>query len=704
MVTIEELTPGELPRRGAIEVSGEVANRDVETWRDVNLHAFVNDDACLGCPPPITTAAELEAAAATDPEAVVGNRIVQVSDTVPELRPGEVATFSIRIPRRYVEITQAGVYWFGVHALGSSDTTPRDSLADGRARTFLPYLPQGRDGVTGSVDTAVVVPLRHRIEHHPSGAIARRSDWRADLGPYGRLGGPLSFGAAALDRPVTWLVDPAVPDAVRRLGEGNPPRDLGPLSEDAREPEEPDETGEPGSETPSTDGPDGEGSGEAPPPTDPTATLARSWLDRLERALQGEEVLALPYGDVDVSATASSMPELYALARDRAGDVLAEWEVETRPAIASPGGYLDPRSLDEIDELDDSSMLLLTDRMFAADTGQRGDDEAEPQTDATGIAADAPGAGRFGGHEVAVTASAAATGGPGPDPRLDAVSLRQRVLAEAALRLLRSPDAPEPLVVVVDPDVTGEGATRFWSGLDLDWVDLGTASDAVAGASAVIDPDELSYPAEARAGELGPSLFYELGRLVAAGETLQNVLIDSEGVAGEVRDEALTSASYASRTAPDAAERALVRSRGWIERRLAEVTIDGPPGVTLSSADGTFSATLENLLDRTVTVRIEATSPGGRVRVDAGEPIVLTAGSRTTVLLEAHTSDPGVHNVTLAVTDVDGTPIGATDQLPVRSNQVSDVIWVILGVGFGILVLAIVLRLLRRFRQRGAAT
>jgi hypothetical protein len=99
-------------------------------------------------------------------------------------------------------------------------------------------------------------------------------------------------------------------------------------------------------------------------------------------------------------------------------------------------------------------------------------------------------------------------------------------------------------------------------------------------------------------------------------------------------------------------------------------------------------------------VGLAASSPDDGVTVDTGDPVVLAAKSRTTVLLDAHASNPGVHNVTLTVTDVDGTPLGSSDRLPVRSNHVSDVIWVILGVGGGILFLAIVLRLYRRFRPR----
>ena len=42
----------------------------------------------------------------------------------------------------------------------------------------------------------------------------------------GQLSSILNFGAAAGSRPLTWLVDPSVPDAVSKINNGNPARPL----------------------------------------------------------------------------------------------------------------------------------------------------------------------------------------------------------------------------------------------------------------------------------------------------------------------------------------------------------------------------------------------------------------------------------------------------------------------------------------------
>jgi hypothetical protein len=528
------------------------------------------------------------------------------------------------------------------------------------------------------VDTAIVVPFRYRIRHLVNGRLARPEAWETAFEPTGALGGPLAFASAAAGRPVTWLIDPAVPDAARQLRRGNPSRDLGP---EEVEPDDGDD-GE-GGESP-TDGategtpqPDEEAE---PPADDETALAAADWLDALEAQLRGEEVLALPYGDLDMSATPDRMPGLYALSRELEGSVLSQWGTSTQPTVASPGGYLDPTAIDGIV---DESTLLLTDRMFGSEEFRLG----------------APVVGEYEGHRVAATSYGAATGGPGPEPRLGAVAFRQRVLAEAAVRLL-APGRRHPLIVVVPRGVDGTGGTAFWSGLDADWLNLTTVSDATDRTATPIEPDSLTYPPDQENEEIPFSVFSEADQLIKTGRTFQNVL-DAGSVAADAQDEALTVASYHYRNDPGGAADRLARSRRWIDKKLRRVKIEGPPAVTLSSADGSFAVTVENRLQRTVTVRIAADAVDNEVEVDVGDPIVLAPKSRTTILLDAHSTAAGVHNVNLSITDVDGTPLGSSVEVPIRSGQVSQVIWLILGAGGAMLLVAIALRLFRRFRNGG---
>ena len=55
--------------------------------------------------------------------------------------------------------------------------------------------------------------------------------------------------------------------------------------------------------------------------------------------------------------------------------------------------------------------------------------------------------------------------------------------------------------------------------------------------------------------------------------------------------------------------------------------------------------------------------------------------------------------MTLVVADKRGTPLGATTGLTIRSAQVSNVIWLFVGIGCALLFGAIGVRLFRRVRN-----
>ena len=88
--------------------------------------------------------------------------------------------------------------------------------------------------------------------------------------------------------------------------------------------------------------------------------------------------------------------------------------------------------------------------------------------------------------------------------------------------------------------------------------------------------------------------------------------------------------------------------------------------------------------------------------MDTPARIDLPPRGSQSVLLDARAGRPGVHYVRLVVTDDTGSPLGSSATLPVRAAQVSQVIWLILGVGVGLLFLAIAVRLVRRIRSERA--
>ncbi len=698
-VTIDSMTPSYLPEEGPVRVTGSVTNVDEVPWTTVNLYPFLDDS-------PMTTAEELETAAASDPLLAVGERITveSASDSVGDLEPGETARYSIAVDRDLLATNGDGVYWFGVHAMGQSAEQPRDDVADGRARTFLPL----RTAATrGTVKTALVLPLRRYLAHAPDGSLGQLDNLTRTLSKDGRSRSLVDFAASAGALPLTLLVDPALPDAVRRLAQGNPPRSIG--ATDTGSGQGDDDSPDGATEDPETEAPaDGTGDGTGDDTGDDTASdrqsrlgeaaqetadAASAWLGRFAEASGGSELLTLPYGDVDVPAAAATDPSVYDLARGRPGRVLSELvgsegslasgpssdapPAAVLPAVAAPSGYLDAGGFDLVEP---GTTVLLTDKAFDGS---------------------APGVARVEGRRVVVTSSGAARGGPGPGNRFTTLQLRQRILSEALLRLLTP--GRRPLVVVMPSQWRPSDASAFFSGLDVDWLSLTTVDDAADRAGRTVSAEDLAYPAVQRRRQLEPASFAAFDDLVAAGATLQNLLTSNVGVAAEVTDQALTGLSYGAREAPLASRFEMRRSTSDLQDQLAKVSIDAGPGVTLSGTDGGFAAVISNDLDEAVTVGIVATSSDGGIEIAPVEPVEVAAGSRATVVLDAHANLSGVSNVVLTLTDLEGNALGATDQLPIRSAQVSAVIWLILGTGLGLLFLAIVVRLARRVRRAAGA-
>ncbi len=683
-VSIDAVTPGYLPARGKIEVTGLVTNASEETWTTIKLYAFVGDDL-----EPMRTERDLARAVRTPADDYVGDRILDAGKTgsVDRLEPGESATYRITVPASTIRATRPGVYWFGVHALGQSDSSLRETngiaVADGKARTFLPYVPQRLQ--QDPLPAAFVVPLQRDMLFAADGSLTGLDQWRKALEPGGRLRDTTDLVAAAGTTPITYVLDPALLDAVARLARGNPARDLGASPGTGEVPGTPKPTETSGAEEDPGD-PGGAPDDDLVNPDDlpadvaPVARAATDWLDSFRRSLPATQVLALPYGNLDLSAAAAYRPEdgrgaaLYELARAQRDTVLQGLDVETSPAVTSPGGYLDAGAVGLADR---DATVLLSDH---------------------GLQHGSPGVAEVAGRRAAVTESAFSTGGPGPSPAFSGVALRQRLLSEAAIRLLKP--TPAPLVVSLPQRWDLAAPDELFTGLDVPWIDFGTVDDVLDSTPAQsVAPSELVYPLAQAELQVQSATFDAVDDLIESGDDLQSILTDNFDVAGVITEQALTALSYNLRRTQFGAQMTTRASTAWVADKLGSVDITAPRAVTLSSSSGTFATTLRNGLDQPVTVTVTGESDDGGIRVTApADPVTLQPGRRTTVLLTADATSSRVHNVTLRVTDADGHPVGPSEQLPIRSAQVSAVIWLIMGTGAGLLFLAIVVRLVRRMR------
>jgi hypothetical protein len=668
VVHIDTISPV-LPRSGDVEISGTVTNVSDDTFTRINLHAFSSQT-------PILTASSLVDSAASDPTLSVGQRVTVPGtfDTVDELAPGESAPFSDSVPVELLGIPdEAGVYWIGIHALGDS-SVPRDEFADGRARTFIPTRPEGK----AVQEASVLIPVRSPVWYDAEGRIGGVERWSRRLGEGGSLDGVLDLAESAGAAPYTWLVDPAVLLAVTRLAAGNPPRSIAPDTSVPGQEPTPTETPTDGtSETPETLTP-ALPEGEAAPSDDEAAlaATATAWLGRFRTLVGSSTVLALPFGDLDVSAAVRQDIERLTQALDRSAQVMTEMTLTAQLAIAPTDDVLSPEA---IAATPDSTLILLGDNAFTF----------PPDSPSSLV--------RLLGHKVVVTSTGAESGGPGPTPATDPLALRQRLLSEAALRLLGGNTSP--LVVSLPSAWRGDDAAAFFDDLEQPWLDVVPLPTVATRSASGVPARSLSYTDADVEAELDGANFSAATRAAETATVFEDALTLQTALEKQVADEVLVTLSEQHRDRPRLASSAAGRINDALRAEMAKVQIEAPTAVTLSSDSGPLGATLVNGLGQPVTVKVRATTDGD-LTLTGDEVRKLGPRARSVVRFEATTSKPGVHNVRLAVTTVDGLPLGSSDQLPIRAAQVSTLIWILMAAGGLVLFGMIGYRLPGQIRAR----
>lgn len=669
-VTIDRLRPGVIPARGPLVVRGTITNTSESTWTTLQVYLLTSFA-------PITSAEELAEAAALDPLASVGDRLAEIGqfvDLPDELGPGDSTSYRLRIPRSELEISgDPGVYWLGVQVLGTEDGLRVDG-ADGRARTFAPLMRQRRPP---STSLSLSLPLRAPISYDAEGRVVDAAGWRRALRPTGRLGRLLEFSREAGSFPLTWVLDPALTDLAGALAAGDPGYFLGPTIEPEVPAEETDATGDGADPETTTTEPD----------ADPVAgtDTATEFLAGLTSGGGDRDLLALPYGDVDVAATlASGGTDLLEAAQDRSAGLLESLGLDARPVVRPLSGSLPWSALTGLDP--EVGVLL-------ADTAV---DLPGPRADVTD------------GPALVLLDSAAASGGPVGSPASSPLELRQRLLAEAALHAL-SPERALPLVVSLpDPWNPGKGWRRaeFFEGLDVPWLTGVPLSDVLDRfTDQRLEPgSELLREEPADAGGttgLGAVHLSDARDLIAAGQDLDALLPENDTLADQVQAYALLGLSTQQRREPVTVSmrtRAITRA---LTDLMAKVTVSGPTFVTLTGEDGPFQVTVSNGLDQTVEVAVDArVDRGDPLQIAASDPITVPGGERRSIRMQATADRIGVWSVDLRSVSVDGRPLGSTAELRIRSSQIGQYVWGAIGVGGVLLVVLLVIRIRRRLRAR----
>jgi hypothetical protein len=259
-VSLDSLSPSVPSDGDTLTVSGRITNKGKQSVTDAQVGLRVG--------PTMNGRSSIDTAAKNNPYAgtEVGGSYVQ---DFAKLEPGVQQGFSLSIPVDELELGADGVYQLGVTLTGETAAQPYERIL-GIERTFLPWQPDAAETKTSTTYLWPLISTPHMTAETGSNEqqtpVFKDDDLAAELGPGGRLQQLLTLGKE-LD--VTWVIDPDLLASVVAMTSGYEIQTSAETTTAGTHQE-----------------------------------VAKQWLAELEKAVEGKEVIALPFADPDLASLA----------------------------------------------------------------------------------------------------------------------------------------------------------------------------------------------------------------------------------------------------------------------------------------------------------------------------------------------------------------------------------------------------------------
>ncbi|MEU4196635.1 hypothetical protein AB0E69_32335 [Kribbella sp. NPDC026611] len=584
------------------------------------------------------------------------------------LAPKASISFTLTVPWPEWKITDTtGVYVVGVTFRGKPENGERATA--GRTRTLMPVI--GKEALTRTVNTALVIPLRHRPTQLGGRNFANDS-LAKDLAPDGSLGRLLALGK---QRKVTWLVDPAMLDEITQLAKGYVI------------------VGQGGQTT--------QGAGQA---------VGAAWLKEFAASqARGNQVVLLPYGDPDVAGLLDAGNPLQKLV-DQARTKTERTGGELAPGFtnglwleggAAASKYLAPAS-GGFPGATEHDLNLVSSSSWAAGTA--------PTLTTTPVynvlAPEGP------DHIVrtVIADSALTSGGPDPDSALNPLQIRQRFAAETAL-IAASGKGPASVVVLPprswDTDGTASTATAALAGsLALPWVKPTDVASVVADNPR---PKATKAPsADTTNGVMTGGQVDDIKHLQEATTTMQGLLVDETALPEVMSQALLRSASTSWTGYQDEARRFAAIELGSANQQLGKVHLVNASvdrglrkeiKVNLAGSKGTFPLTITNDTEWSIRVGIlVSTANRSDLKIKSPQSVVLGPRQKWTPRINASAEQNGLIRANAQVVTAAGQPVGKSQELLIQASQYGSVGWILVGAACALLFGTSFVRIYRRIR------
>jgi hypothetical protein len=653
-VSVDSLSPSVPTEGDTLTVSGTVTNKGKQAVTDAQVDVRVGEALAT------RSAIDRAAAQADDLSGPTGTEVGgKYVAKFAKLTPGVAQQFSISVPVDELDLGDDGVYPLAVSLSGETAAKPWDQML-GIQRTLLPWQPDEADTRTR---TTVLWPLISTVHmtaetgsNEQQTPVFLNDELAREISPGGRLDQLLSLGKT-LD--VTWVVDPDLLASVDAMA---------------------------GRYNVSGNGETTAGSHQA---------VAKQWLSELQEAVQGKEVVALPFADPDLASLAHNGTGVSgSLSQFKAASDVAATTVETVLHVTPNTDFAWP-----VEGAVDPSVVKVATSAGADKVIARSDSLEE-----AGSLSYTPSAARpIGGGTTAVVADALlSTAFHGDLTKASTATLAVQEFLAQSLSLTLQTDkqrsivvAPQRMPTASQAQAMAEAVTALQNSTWSQPQQLTAAATAKPDPAASTKvPARTKYPSALRKRELPKSAFEQMAGTQDRLDNFKEILSDESRVVtpfGRALNREMSTSWRGRATAAGSFRQGV---RAYLDTIAAQVKLIQKSDTKLSGRSATIPVTVQNNLVQGVerlVLRLTSTNPT-RLEIQgksySEEPIAVSGGHSTTVKFTTSANVNGQTTVVAQLFTQDGRAYGTPVTFDVKVTEITPTVMLVIGGGVLLLVLA----------------